>query len=1831
MRRVSARARRAALPVDPGRSLLVQNAIEEIVQMCAADREAAVDALMNGRWPDSVPELGRFQGLEKLKSQGGMARVYRARDPERVCDATIKIIPLPPRAKRPEGSDEADDEADTEPSKVRRFRREADILEKLRIMPGIPDLLCSCTEAVVRIDGRGVPCLFLGMKHIDGAPPAPRKRQSKEDIVEALRVGSDVADLLVFVHKVGVVNRDIKLSHILVSNVETEPPVHLLDWGIAGVWNPELSDTEITTETSSSLPGTERYVPPERLPGTQLSADDANSAEGERPGDIFSLGVTLFRILTGDWPAQTGKEPIDYQCLNSLPSDLPGSVRELLRACLDSRPHQRPTAETMRDTLRQALKAVEAPGEYEGSTSGTIVPSDRRRRAAGVLVGSTVLICLAVAAVLGRGSLSPSSVLKRLENRPGRPLGSPQLVPPKEKLAPRAKVTRKQNRVVEGPRRGGPGAEPSEAEQCLLPSEQIPDDWQGQGLPDMPDHEVPPEGADTEQSGGERVDVAETGKTMESNGSRAVAGEQELVPSGEAEAQRSETPERPPAPIPDATVAAGRKDMADHWRSLLRDGNFEQAGSVLTKRGQPEALLNAFAEARESYRNACAVVEGALQRASAAGLDLERWESAATKCAQLRGRYPGNVKAGTLGDSCTQARDIARRCAALDGTITNVLQDKRLDSGAPDRAVAEHLFDKVRQELKDMAASQARLRSSLEGISDVNLEQLGAEIRKRGPDAFLRALSGPGQPLTRWRSFLRTKPAPLQPYANKAKWFIRREEAREIIAKIVMLRREGEFASALSEATRLERIDASAGKEQEERVTREARESFEKLLQGLNLDLARDLVDSLPQERKVLAQVLAKQLDDAKEAVRRIVGGSPEKSEAIDWQWRLDQVCNRLDEFLCCGAFDRARSAIDAFDRFEVWQQRRFEELAKAEERFSTELLAVEDELADLREQAAYSQEAWCALVQRSDGFASERGESCDARRLADDCHFAHYRARSDEASAVSEWAEVWQLWLEFGEGHPDSIHLDEARRLQKQARRLGKKQLDEIVSSAKSQAVKLVANGKFDEAATVLRQGAQDARQLDEQFEGQLHHDPTVFDGSHQLLVYHREVVAPAEGQQAAQRYLIALRFLERHPESPYRKQAEAMAKQALVEGEDGLRRLLREAAADAESKVTARKPQEARRALERAETQAKGLMDAFAGALGPLDRTELDAALKSIVEVEELEEALGQDDRADRRADLRAFVQKYPSSRHMGVIGAALTKDARALVAPHLEQFGRSIPEAVTEETYDAAQAHLDEARRVLAPYGRDFGQIAGLGAAVSKVADDIEVAARRLNATLTIRSTPEKATGADVFINGHLVGQTPLSQYKCVARGCTYRVKLRKLPDWVPSPETEIHIKSEGDHPYDLPLEHPSLPATLSKSHWTIPTDDRDQHDNPVEAREGTKFDPISGWPYEIWLDHRAERWYPFRRKRSTEITIEFVLVPSGECMVRKVPGDTGRDALGAGRSASGPRKLEVCGSGLFHERDVVSCGHLCIRINEERMATGPSPGRRIWELLSPGIQRTIESIVESKKRAEKRGSENWGAKRVERWKIVQALDDLLERSDLYRRDDFSGLRSRVCEILARGGLSDVETKLYNRLLLGLAYPQFVVPAEMVRLHRPLYLSKYEITEAQYEAYVPRSETRASTDPRVPASGVGWDHVQRFCKRLTRDVSTELRLPTDEEWEHACRAGTVSRYYWGETWASKWANACSDPARGSALKPVGEYEPNAFGLYDMIGNVREWCSTRLAYNQYAVLRGGSCHSTSPQDVMCGVRYLGSTVRWSIPAGCDCRPRGFRICVVP
>lgn len=131
----------------------------------------------------------------------------------------------------------------------------------------------------------------------------------------------------------------------------------------------------------------------------------------------------------------------------------------------------------------------------------------------------------------------------------------------------------------------------------------------------------------------------------------------------------------------------------------------------------------------------------------------------------------------------------------------------------------------------------------------------------------------------------------------------------------------------------------------------------------------------------------------------------------------------------------------------------------------------------------------------------------------------------------------------------------------------------------------------------------------------------------------------------------------------------------------------------------------------------------------------------------------------------------------------------------------------------------------------------------------------------------------------------------------------------------------------------------------------------------------------------------------------------------------------------------------------------------------------------------------------------------------------------------------------------------------------------PVHTVTIEKAYYLGKYEVTQKEWREVMGSNPSNFKGDD-LPVEYVSWNDAQEFVKKLNEKEGTnKYRLPSEAEWEYAVRAGTTTRYSFGDDETDLGNYAWYSSNSGSNTHPVGQKQPNAFGLYDMHGNVWEW----------------------------------------------------------
>ena len=153
---------------------------------------------------------------------------------------------------------------------------------------------------------------------------------------------------------------------------------------------------------------------------------------------------------------------------------------------------------------------------------------------------------------------------------------------------------------------------------------------------------------------------------------------------------------------------------------------------------------------------------------------------------------------------------------------------------------------------------------------------------------------------------------------------------------------------------------------------------------------------------------------------------------------------------------------------------------------------------------------------------------------------------------------------------------------------------------------------------------------------------------------------------------------------------------------------------------------------------------------------------------------------------------------------------------------------------------------------------------------------------------------------------------------------------------------------------------------------------------------------------------------------------------------------------------------------------------------------------------------------------------------------------------------------------------------------------VPKHEVQLTRGFYLGKYEVTQAQYEAMMGSNPSKSTKAPDCPVDNVGEPEAVSFCGKVAEKTGLEVRLPTEAEWEYASRGGRSTKWFFGDDPSSLGEYAWFKDNAGGKSHPVGQKNPNPWGLYDIYGNVNERISDKYDRGYYA--KGPKVDPTGP-----------------------------------
>lgn len=213
----------------------------------------------------------------------------------------------------------------------------------------------------------------------------------------------------------------------------------------------------------------------------------------------------------------------------------------------------------------------------------------------------------------------------------------------------------------------------------------------------------------------------------------------------------------------------------------------------------------------------------------------------------------------------------------------------------------------------------------------------------------------------------------------------------------------------------------------------------------------------------------------------------------------------------------------------------------------------------------------------------------------------------------------------------------------------------------------------------------------------------------------------------------------------------------------------------------------------------------------------------------------------------------------------------------------------------------------------------------------------------------------------------------------------------------------------------------------------------------------------------------------------------------------------------------------------------------------------------------------------------------------------------------------------------------------------------PQHPVEITRPFYLGVFPVTRGQFAAFVKDAayQTEAEKESEKytwrnpffgnshsddePVVEVSWNDAVRFCKWLTKKEGKTYNLPTEAEWEYACRAGTTTVHFYGDDENDLGDYAWYGANSGGHTHPVGGRKPNALGLYDMYGNVHQWCADWYGEYQQVTCKDPRGPESGHDRVLRGgywadvARYCRSAVRYNLAPATYDDFTGFRVVARP
>lgn len=206
------------------------------------------------------------------------------------------------------------------------------------------------------------------------------------------------------------------------------------------------------------------------------------------------------------------------------------------------------------------------------------------------------------------------------------------------------------------------------------------------------------------------------------------------------------------------------------------------------------------------------------------------------------------------------------------------------------------------------------------------------------------------------------------------------------------------------------------------------------------------------------------------------------------------------------------------------------------------------------------------------------------------------------------------------------------------------------------------------------------------------------------------------------------------------------------------------------------------------------------------------------------------------------------------------------------------------------------------------------------------------------------------------------------------------------------------------------------------------------------------------------------------------------------------------------------------------------------------------------------------------------------------------------EVYRDDIYSGLKILTKE--------SIGIPITNFEFCKIPAGQFVIgemaERRQVNIPKDFFMGRYLVTQAQWMAIMQNNPSYFKGDLSLPVDSVSWDECKQFIEELNSRIGTRYyRLPTEDEWEYACRAGSTTKYHFGNDVELLRDYAWYIDNSANKTHPVGQLKPNAWGLYDMHGNLAEWTDDPYfipGVNE-PILKGGAWHMKA-DNLRCSIR---------------------------